>query len=67
VLAANLFFSTLFLNTERIVSFDVLSVVTVKIGVFWNMTSCTDVLEDPAAFVIMLGEWFDDNGGDRVL
>jgi len=29
-------------------------------GVFWNMTPCTDILQDSAAFItIMLHGWFD--------
>jgi hypothetical protein len=35
--------------------------VTMKNGIFWNVTLCTDILQESAAFItIMLHGWFGD-------
>lgn len=68
VLAVNVLVSTLFSYAERIVRFCVFTAVTMNNAVFWNMTPCTVILQDSAAFItIMLHGWFDDvNDGTRI-
>ena len=68
LLAVNVLASTLFSYGERIVRFCVFTAVAMNNGVFWNMTPCTDILKDSAAFItFMLHGWFDDdNDGTRI-